>query len=90
MSHQDDLHWAAIEYGMQEGFAPVHTDDGIDVKGICPRCEAETRWTFPNVDVEEIKSVTVICACGYPHQDRPADAKNDNGCGAFWKIQAPS
>lgn len=93
MSHQD-VQWAEIEYGTQQGFTSERTDDGIVVKGMCPRCEAETRWPFPNVleGIDAITSVTVVCACGYPHKDRPAaaDAKNEQGCGAFWKIPTPS
>jgi hypothetical protein len=90
MSHQP-VQWAEIECPEQQGFTAEHTDDGIVVKGTCPRCQVETRWPFPNVlrGIEPIKSVTVICACGYPHEDRP-DAKNESGCGAFWKIPTPS
>jgi hypothetical protein len=32
--------------------------------------------------------VTLVCACGHPHKDRPDDSE-ESGCGAFWRGWAP-
>lgn len=31
-------------------------------------------------------TVTIICACGYPHAGRPIDSI-EQGCGAFWTVE---
>jgi hypothetical protein len=29
---------------------------------------------------------TIVCACGYVHEDRPDDS-GESGCGAFWPVK---
>ena len=95
MTHEDDVEWAAVEYGLQQVFISEQTDDGIVVHGTCPQCKHETRYPYPNVidGIQEIKAVTMFCQCGHVHKvpdGAPADAKDEQGCGAFWTIPPPS
>jgi hypothetical protein len=89
MAHNTQAPWEEIEFDKQPGFPSERgTDGSVAVKGVCPRCHAETRWTFAPGDGAQILALepaTVICACGYAHHDRPAASK-ETGCGAFWTI----
>ncbi|MEH1016352.1 hypothetical protein V6U90_25010 [Micromonospora sp. CPCC 206060] len=51
-------------------------------KGIFPRRRAGSAPKPP------AGPVTVICACGFPHAERPAES-GESGCGAYWKVTLP-
>jgi len=90
--------WAEVEYGLQEGFVSTIEGDELVVHGECPRCHAQTAWNFRTGQMDEVskaiadsvaaQETTILCACGYTHKNRPADA-NENGCGAYWPIKIP-
>ncbi|MFF0118376.1 hypothetical protein ACFYP0_07760 [Micromonospora arida] len=97
-----DVCYAEQAYGLLPGFEVLVDDNGIGVSGTCPACQGRTssdhevgspqgyKGVFPRsrnvVPVLPPGSFTVICACGYPHAERPAEA-GESGCGAYWKVK---
>jgi hypothetical protein len=72
----------------------------FDVPSACPACQGPmirtVRRGLPTgsksiwrpdreTPVHVPDRVTLICACGYPHPQRPADS-TETGCGAAWKV----
>lgn len=79
---------------------PDRSSDAIRVVADCPACHGASRRTYrrgrsmgnrsswrdgPAAAVLPTRTVTVICACGFPHPHRPPDV-TEPGCGAFWRI----
>ncbi len=71
----------------------------FSVTSVCPTCMGTMTRTVsrglpfgskglwrekarPAPDVPD--HVTMVCACGYPHPNRPADS-TETGCGTAWK-----
>lgn len=93
--------WAEVEYGVLPGFESTIEGDELVVNGECPRCYGQTTWRFRMgqmgaVDSKAVSDLaaesqptTIVCACGYPHEDRPDDA-HESGCGAFWRVLIPT
>jgi hypothetical protein len=72
-------------------------DGDLTVTTTCPACAGRTRTEFTTGMPQGTKGpalstatgkVTVICACGYPHNLRPGDSA-EYGCGAYWKVALP-
>jgi hypothetical protein len=72
----------------------------FDVASICPACAGSMTRTIVRGLPTGSKSfwrrheaseppvperVTLVCACGYPHANRPPDS-TETGCGAAWKV----
>lgn len=46
------------------------------------------RWKSASALKPPPGPVTVICACGFPHAERPTES-GESGCGAYWKVVLP-
>jgi hypothetical protein len=92
-------HLPNIAYRVQEvtygGTAHAQeVNDELKVTTICEVCRSEMRTSYPKgypagtkgLSEAVAEPVTVICACGYPHDGRPAES-SEVGCGAFWTVE---
>lgn len=91
--------FSETECAEQPGFTVLEADGEITVAGACPTCDGPTSMTFQYGSPQGYKGpfrrapaplytqrkVTVYCACGYPHADRPIESP-ENGCGAYWLV----
>lgn len=103
MTHQAVAFWER-EYTAQHATKFTTDEDGLVVRSVCPQCQGDTDWPIAVVRPGASRSVAatadgeatpslpdgsyVVCACGFPHDKRPADA-GENGCGAYWPILDP-
>ena len=97
MSHDDTMKWAEVEFETpQPNFEQTVEGEAWVVRGKCPRCHGKTAWSFRRGQMGSMREemmdkmasgdpATIICACGFPHDQRPDDA-GESGCGAFWPV----
>ncbi|MFI6231850.1 hypothetical protein ACIBCR_31595 [Micromonospora echinospora] len=100
----DAIPYTECGYGPVDAFTVVDDANGLDLTGACPACNGPTTSRYeigsphgykgifptrkPVAPPKPTGLVTVICACGYPHAERPAES-GESGCGAYWKVRLP-
>jgi hypothetical protein len=84
-----------------DDFAVRRSPDGrwYTITGACPQCKGPTVFRVAHGVLGPAKgwfgrsrvpaplegAVLVYCQCGFPHEERPAEA-SETGCGAFWDV----
>lgn len=104
IEHHRSIDYAETEFDPQEGFSVSETPEGLEIAGVCPACGGRTRFEIGRGSPqgfkgifrrraaeprdEPVRKVTVFCACGHMHAERPPESI-ENGCGAFWTVELP-
>ena len=83
----------AVARGIRFTVQWADDDEKATLTGLCPECRGMTSMEYPAAIpgtrfrgpvIPALSSpVTILCECGHPHNDRPADAP-DKGCGRYW------